>query len=138
MSRPDAYDLACDAALLATADKRVPEFVRVVFGEQPLHSRGYGIQVSDARPVKVYVGQNLFRLCCERYLPQHHVLPQPFLARFALQPLAVYHLYAGKFRLAQSEQKQYKQRVRPFDLLVRFTVIYQPRLFVERKRVTPL
>ena len=97
MSRPDAHDLTCDAALFATADKRVSEFVRMMFGEQPLHSRGYGIQVCDARPVKVYVGQKLFRLCCERYLSQHHVLSQPLFARFALQPLAVYYLYAGKF-----------------------------------------
>ena len=45
MPRPNAHDFACDAGLFATADKRMPQFVRMVVGQQPLHARGYSVEV---------------------------------------------------------------------------------------------
>ena len=53
MPRPDAHDLACNAGLFATADKRVSQLVRVVVGQQPLHARGYRVEVGVFRPLKV-------------------------------------------------------------------------------------
>ena len=53
MPRPDAHDLAGNATFLATADKRMPQFVRMVVRQQPLHARGYRVEVGVFRPLKV-------------------------------------------------------------------------------------
>ena len=87
--RSNAHDLACNAGLFATADKRVSQFVRVSFGQKPLHARGDRVEIGVFCFLKVDKRQNLFHLRGKRYLPKHHVLPQPLFARFALQPLIV-------------------------------------------------
>ena len=84
VSRPNTHDFACNAGLFATADKCVPQFVRVVVGQQPLHARRYSVEVGVLRFLKVDIREYLFHLRCERNLPKHDILPQPFLARFAL------------------------------------------------------
>ena len=84
MPRPDAHDFACNAGLFATADKRMPQLVRVVVGQQPLHARRNGVEVGVLRFFKVDIREYLFHHWCERNLPKHDVLPQPFLARFTL------------------------------------------------------
>ena len=97
MPRPDAHDLACNAGLFTTADEGVSQLVRVVVGQQPLHARGYRVEVGVLRFFKVNIGEYLFHRWCERNLPKYNVLPQPLFARFALQPLAVDDLNACKF-----------------------------------------
>ncbi len=67
----------------------MPQFVRVVVGQQSLHARGNGVEVGVLRFLKVDIGEYLFHLRCERNFPKHYVLPQSFLACFALQPLIV-------------------------------------------------
>ena len=89
MSCPDAHDLACNAGLFATADKRMPQFVRVPFGQKPLHARGDRVEVGVLRFLKVDIGEYLFHHWRKRHFPKYDVLPQPFLARFTLQPLSV-------------------------------------------------
>ena len=108
MSRPDAYDLACDAALLATADKRVPQFVRVPFGQQPFHARGNRVEVGVLRLSEVDVGKYLFHLRRERNLPKYYILSEPLLARFALQPLIVDDFNAFQLGFSQTEIEQNK------------------------------
>ena len=87
--RPDADDLARNACLLAAAYKGVPKFMRVAFGQQPLHARGNRVEVGVLCFLKVDIGQHLSRHRRKRYFPKHDILPQPFLARFTLQPLIV-------------------------------------------------
>ena len=53
MPRPNAHDLACNAGLFATADEGMSQFVRVVIGQQPLHSRGYRVEIGVLRFLKV-------------------------------------------------------------------------------------
>ena len=89
MPCPDAHDFACNAGLFATADKRVPQLVRMVVGQQPFHACGNRVEVGVLRFLKVDIGEYLFHRWCERNLPKYNVLPQPLFARFALQPLAV-------------------------------------------------
>ena len=43
MPRPNADDLAQNACLFASAYKGMPKFMRVAFGQQPLHARGDGV-----------------------------------------------------------------------------------------------
>ena len=45
VSRPDTHDFARYAAFLATADERVPQFVRVPLGQKPLHARGDRVEI---------------------------------------------------------------------------------------------
>ena len=84
VARPDADDLACNAGLFTTADEGVAQLVRVVVRQQSLHARGNGVEVGVLRFLKVDIGECLFHLRCERNLPKHDILPQPFLARFTL------------------------------------------------------
>ena len=53
MPRPNAHDFAGHAALFATADKRMPQLVRVMVGQQPFHARGYRVEVGVLRFLKV-------------------------------------------------------------------------------------
>ena len=57
--RPDADDLAQNACLLAAAYKGVPKFMRVAFGQQPLHARGDGVEVGLLRFFKVDMRHDL-------------------------------------------------------------------------------
>ena len=100
VSCPNADDLACNSSLFATADKRMPQFVRVVVGQQPLHARGDGVEVGVFCPLEVDIGQYFLHHRREGDLAKDHVLPQTLLARFALQPLAVDNFYARKFRFS--------------------------------------
>ena len=68
--------------------------MRVVVGQQPLHARGYSVEVGALRFLKVDIREYLFHHWCERNLPKYDVLPQPLFARFALQSLAVDDLNA--------------------------------------------
>ena len=54
--RPNTDKLARDAALLASADKRVPQLVQMVPGEDALHSRLQSVQVHPLCPLKVDIG----------------------------------------------------------------------------------
>ena len=45
VSRPDTHDFARYATFLATTDKRVSQFVRVSFGQKPLHARGDRVEI---------------------------------------------------------------------------------------------
>ena len=56
VSRPDADDLGVHAALLATADERVPKLVRVMMREQPLHACCHRVDVRPLGFLKVDVG----------------------------------------------------------------------------------
>ena len=82
--RPDADDLARNTCLFATADERVPKFMRVAFGQQPLHARGNGVEVGVLCPLEVDIGQHLLHHRREGDFPKHDILSQPFLARLAL------------------------------------------------------
>ena len=84
MSRPDAHDLAGNAAFLATADEGMPQLVRVVVWQQPLHACGNRVEVGVLRFLKVDIKEHLFHHWRKRYFPKHDILPQPFLARFTL------------------------------------------------------
>ena len=136
MPRPDAHDLAGNATFLATAYKRMPQFVRVVVGQQPLHARGYSVEVGVLRFLKVDIGEYLFHLRCERNLPKYDVLSKPLFARFALQPLIVDDLDTFQLRLAQPEVKQNEQSVRAFHILMCFAVVDEPRFFVFGERLS--
>ena len=103
--RPDADDLAQNACLFTAADKGMSKFVRVAFGQQPLHARGDGVEVGVLRFLELDIREYLFHLRCERNLPKDHVLSQPFFARLALQPLSVDDLNAFELRLAQPKVK---------------------------------
>ena len=103
--RPDADDLAQNACLLAAAYKGVPKFMRVTFGQQPLHARGDGVEVGLLRFLKVDIGQHLLYHWREWNFPKDDVLSKTFFARFALQPLAVDDLDAFQLRLAQPKVK---------------------------------
>ena len=84
MPCPNTHDFACNAGLFAAADKRVPQLVRVMVRQQPLHARGYRVEVGVLRFLEVDIGQHLSRHRRKRYFPKHDILPQPFLARFTL------------------------------------------------------
>ena len=134
VARPDADDLACYAGLFTTADEGVAQLVRVVVRQQSLHARRNSVEVGVLRFLKVDIREYLFHLRCERNLPKHDILPQPFLARFALQPLAVDDLDTCKLGFSQTEIEKNKQSVRTFDVLVRLAVIDEPCLFVFGER----
>ena len=74
VARPDADDLACNAGLFATADERVPQFVRMPFGQKPLHARGDRVEIGVFCFLKVDKRQNFFHLRGKWYLAKHHVL----------------------------------------------------------------
>ena len=133
--RPDADDFAQNACLLTAAYKGMPKFVRVAFGQQPLHAHGDGVEVGVFCPFEVDIGQHLFHHRREGDLAKDDVLSQPFLARLALQPLAVDDLDAFQLRLAQSEIEKDEQSVRAFHILMRLAVVDEPRLFVLRERL---
>ena len=103
--RPDADDFAQNACLLAAADECVPKFVRVAFGQQPLHARGDGVEVGLLRFLKVDIGKHLLRHRRERNFPQYDVLSQTLFARLTLQPLIVNDLDTFELRLAQPKVK---------------------------------
>ena len=98
--RPDADDLAQNACFFAAAYKGMPKFMRVAFGQQPLHARGDGVEVGVLCPLKVNIGQHLFHHRREGDFTEYDVLSQPLFTRFALQPLAVDDLDAFEFGLA--------------------------------------
>ena len=75
VSSPDTHDFAWNAAFLATTDKRMPQFVRMTFGQKPFHARGDRVEIGVFCFLKVDKRQNLFHLRGKRYLPKHHVLP---------------------------------------------------------------
>ena len=134
MPRPNAHDLACNAGLFATTDEGVPQLVRVVVGQQSLHARGNGVEVGVLCPLEVDIGQHLSRHRRKRYFPKHYVLPQSFLACFALQPLIVNDRNACKLGFSQAEIEKDEQSVRTFYVLVRLAVIDEPCLFVFGER----
>ena len=135
MPRPDADDFACNACLLAAADKGVPQFMRVAFGQQPFHARGDGVEVGVFCPLKVDIGQHLLYHWREGNFPKDNVLSKTFFARLALQPLSVDDLNAFELRFAQSEIEKDEQSVRAFHILMRLAVVDEPRLFVLRERL---
>ncbi len=138
MPRPDADDLAGNAAFLATADEGMPQLVRVAFGHQPFHARGDGVEVCVFCPFEVDIGQHLFHHRREGDFPKHDILSQSLFARLALQPLIVNDLDAFELRLAQAEVEQNEQSVRAFHIFMRFAVVDKPRLFVLRERLSAL
>ena len=72
--RPDAHDLALDPALAASADERMPKFMRVTLGQQPLHARRDRVEIGSFCSLKVDEGKHLPRHRRERYLAKHDVL----------------------------------------------------------------
>ena len=92
--RPDADDFAGNTAFLATADEGIPQLVRVVVGQQPLHARGNCVEVGVLRFFTVDIGKRLLDLRRKRNFPEYHILSKPLLARLTLQPSAVDDLNA--------------------------------------------
>ena len=100
--RPDAHDFAWNAALAASADERVSEFVWVSLGQKPLHARRDRVEVGDSRLLKINERQQLPRHRGDGDLAENDVLSQPLFAGLTLQPLAFDGLNAFEFRLPQS------------------------------------
>lgn len=134
MPRPDAHDLACNAGHFAATDEGVPQFVRVVVGQQSLHARGNRVEVGVLHFLKVDIREYLSRYRRKRYFPKHDILPQSLFARFALQPLIVNYFNAFQLRFSQTEIEKDKQSVRTFRLLVRLAIIDKSCLFVFGER----
>lgn len=106
MPHPDAHDFAGYAALFAAADICMAQFVNVVIGQYPFDGRGDRPCVGGARLFKVDKRQNFLYHRRKGRTPQYDVLPQPLLARFDLQPLAVYNAHGRKFALPHAEVKE--------------------------------
>ena len=80
MPRPDAHDLACNAGHFAATDEGVPQFVRVVVGQQSLHARGNRVEVGVLHFLKVDIREYLSRYRRKRYFPKHDILPQSLIS----------------------------------------------------------
>ena len=135
---PKADDFACYAALFATADVCMPQFVDMVVRKYSFERRSDRMEIGGTRFCKIDIRQDFAYHGSKRGPTQNDVFAEPFFARFDLQPLIANDAYGRKFALPHSEVQECQNgrgggAVRIFD-----TIAHEFCLFFAGERIALL
>ena len=105
---PKADDFACYAALFATADVCMPQFVDMVVRKYSFERRSDRMKIGGTRFCKIDIRQDFAYHRRKGRPSQNDVFAEPFFTRFDFQPFIANDAYGCKFALPHSEIQENK------------------------------